>query len=164
LPGAKCPEYEKCFYFKARRKIYGADILVVNHALFFSDLACAKKLWASADYQVGILDEAHTIEDVRRITSVADHARAGRLSIEPVVSTTNRQGLLAYKAARKHFVKSRGSPSGGSVLWPNPIVAFDTDPKTQGRSRGFASDTVRVRQPRSSPTAIRGAEESWPRT
>src|SRR6516162_3008699 len=37
--GRKCPEYSRCFYFKARRAIYGAQLLVVNHALFFSDLA-----------------------------------------------------------------------------------------------------------------------------
>jgi ATP-dependent DNA helicase DinG len=63
--GRKCPEYNKCFYFKARRQIRDAHLLVVNHALFFSDLALR---WAGGsllpDYQVAILDEAHTLEDV----------------------------------------------------------------------------------------------------
>ena len=37
--GRRCPTYEKCFYQAARRRMEHADLLVVNHALFFSDLA-----------------------------------------------------------------------------------------------------------------------------
>jgi ATP-dependent DNA helicase DinG len=67
--GRKCPDHAKCFYFKARRHIRDAQVLVVNHALFFSDLAL-RRAGASMlpDYQVAILDEAHTLEDV-----AADH-------------------------------------------------------------------------------------------
>src|SRR5262249_53022334 len=63
--GRKCPDNPKCFYFKARRHIRDAQVLVVNHALFFSDLAL-RRAGASIlpDYQVAILDEAHTLEDV----------------------------------------------------------------------------------------------------
>jgi len=67
--GRKCPDNAKCFYFKARRHIRDAQVLVVNHALFFSDLAL-RRAGASIlpDYHVAILDEAHTLEDV-----AADH-------------------------------------------------------------------------------------------
>jgi ATP-dependent DNA helicase DinG len=67
--GRKCADYDSCFYFKARRRISGAQILVVNHALFFSDLAL-RRSGASLlpKYKVAILDEAHTLEDV-----AADH-------------------------------------------------------------------------------------------
>src|SRR5262249_59029979 len=63
--GRNCPENERCFYFKARRQVYSANVLVVNHALFFSDLAL-RRSGASLlpKYQVAILDEAHTLEDV----------------------------------------------------------------------------------------------------
>src|SRR5205085_3004956 len=63
--GRKCPEYSNCFYFKARRQMHGAQVLIVNHALFFSDLVL-RQAGASLlpDYQVAILDEAHTLEDV----------------------------------------------------------------------------------------------------
>src|SRR5262249_23773498 len=37
--GRNCPDNADCFYYKARRQLHGAQILVVNHALFFSDLA-----------------------------------------------------------------------------------------------------------------------------
>ena len=67
--GRKCADYQECFYYRARRGIQGAQILVVNHALFFTDLALRR---AGAgflpDYNVVIFDEAHTLEDV-----AADH-------------------------------------------------------------------------------------------
>ena len=37
--GKKCPDYTDCFYFKARANIQKAKVLIVNHALFFADLA-----------------------------------------------------------------------------------------------------------------------------
>ncbi len=63
--GRRCPTYDDCHYYKARKRIWNADILVVNHALFFSDLALRRE-GASLlpEYQVAIMDEAHTLEDV----------------------------------------------------------------------------------------------------
>ena len=63
--GRKCPTYNQCFYYQARRRVWNADIIVVNHALFFSDLALRRE-GASIlpDYDVVILDEAHTVEQV----------------------------------------------------------------------------------------------------
>lgn len=63
--GRNCPTYEECFYFKARRRVWNADLLVVNHALFFSDLALRREgAQILPDYDVVILDEAHTVEAV----------------------------------------------------------------------------------------------------
>lgn len=65
----QCPFYRRCFLFRARRHLQNAQIVVANHALFFSDLAM-KQEGAGADaagvlpaYGAVILDEAHTIED-----------------------------------------------------------------------------------------------------
>ena len=41
--GRQCPTYEHCFYYQARRRVQHAQILVVNHALFFSDLALRRQ-------------------------------------------------------------------------------------------------------------------------
>lgn len=65
--GKNCREYESCFYFKARKLVQQANLLVVNHALFFSDLALRSLGVENAilpKYQVVIFDEAHTLEDV----------------------------------------------------------------------------------------------------
>ncbi len=64
--GRKCPTYDKCFYYQARRRVQSAQILIVNHALFFTDLAIRDELgWGIIpDYDVAVLDECHTIESV----------------------------------------------------------------------------------------------------
>jgi len=63
--GRKCATYEKCFYFQARRRMSHAQILVVNHALLMSDLALRRQnVNLLPDYDVVILDEAHTVESV----------------------------------------------------------------------------------------------------
>jgi len=60
-----CPYYDQCFYFRARERWFGADLLVVNHALLAADAA----LWIEAahgvlpDAEVLIVDEAHALED-----------------------------------------------------------------------------------------------------
>ena len=63
--GRQCPTYKDCFYYRARRRVQNAQILVVNHALFFSDLAL-RRAGASIlpDYDVAIFDEAHNLEAV----------------------------------------------------------------------------------------------------
>ena len=61
----KCPRHSDCFYFKARNRLRHADILVVNHALFFVDLAMRQTGFnLLPDYDLVVLDEAHTVRDV----------------------------------------------------------------------------------------------------
>lgn len=64
--GRKCKTFEKCFYYTARRRVQGAQILVVNHAMFFTDLAIRRQLGFGVlpDYDAAVLDECHTIEAV----------------------------------------------------------------------------------------------------
>lgn len=61
----KCDYHQDCFYFRARRRAERAQLLVVNHALFFSDLALRRQdVSLLPDYDTVILDESHTIEAV----------------------------------------------------------------------------------------------------
>jgi ATP-dependent DNA helicase DinG len=66
----KCPHYDRCFLFKARRRAADADVVVVNHHLLAADLAVrqASDNWQEAavlpPYQRLVLDEAHHVEDV----------------------------------------------------------------------------------------------------
>ncbi len=63
--GRRCPTYKECFYQYSRRRAEEAKILVVNHALFFSDLALRLRgRGFLPEYHAVVLDEAHTIEDV----------------------------------------------------------------------------------------------------
>jgi ATP-dependent DNA helicase DinG len=63
--GRRCPTYDKCFYQSARRRMENADLLICNHALFFSDLALRVRGAAFLPaYDHVIFDEAHHLEDV----------------------------------------------------------------------------------------------------
>jgi ATP-dependent DNA helicase DinG len=63
--GRNCPSYQNCFYYRARRRAQHAQLLVVNHALFFSDLALRQAgVSLLPPYDAVIMDEAHTIESV----------------------------------------------------------------------------------------------------
>jgi ATP-dependent DNA helicase DinG len=62
--GRQCPNFEaKCFYQRAKRRIYNAHILVVNHALLCADLALKMQgVNYLPDYRYLIIDEAHDLE------------------------------------------------------------------------------------------------------
>ncbi|MEQ9454279.1 MAG: helicase C-terminal domain-containing protein [Phycisphaeraceae bacterium] len=63
--GRRCPTYNTCFFQNARRRMAHADVLIVNHALFFADLALREQgIGILPPYDAVVLDEAHTIEDV----------------------------------------------------------------------------------------------------
>src|SRR5216684_1308873 len=64
--GQKCPDFEPCFLTRMRQRALDADIVVVNHHLFFADLALRNGAYGAVlpDYAAVILDEAHQIEDV----------------------------------------------------------------------------------------------------
>ncbi|MCH2141881.1 MAG: hypothetical protein MK077_02635 [Phycisphaerales bacterium] len=67
--GGKCPRYSECFYQAARQEMLQGNLLVCNHALFFSDLALrVTGTSLLPEYDHVILDEAHAVEDV-----AADH-------------------------------------------------------------------------------------------
>jgi ATP-dependent DNA helicase DinG len=67
---ARCPEYERCFFYKARKEAAGAELLVVNHHLLLSDLELRSVLGDDAASGVLpaatrlVVDEAHHLEDV----------------------------------------------------------------------------------------------------
>lgn len=63
--GKRCAFYEHCFWQSAKRRMQSGNILIVNHALFFSDLALRMAgINYLPKYDAVILDEAHTAEDV----------------------------------------------------------------------------------------------------
>ena len=83
--GPKCSYYNKCFYWKARKKWEKADIVIANHALFLTDL----KMKIEGDIDNGILpcysgvviDEAHQLE-----TNAAKHLGTPGIGIRHQIS------------------------------------------------------------------------------
>jgi ATP-dependent DNA helicase DinG len=68
--GQNCPNYEQCFITEMRRRALESDVIIVNHHLFFADLAIKQQARAAPDAGVlpeaaaVIFDEAHELEDV----------------------------------------------------------------------------------------------------
>ena len=64
--GQKCPDFDPCFITRMRDRAAEADIVVVNHHLFFADLSLRNGTYGSVlpDYTAVILDEAHLVEEV----------------------------------------------------------------------------------------------------
>ena len=64
--GKKCPDFERCFITRMQQRAAEADLIIVNHALFFADLALKQDDFGSIipEYSAVIFDEAHEIEDV----------------------------------------------------------------------------------------------------
>src|SRR5690242_16230093 len=68
--GQKCKQFDRCFITEMRRRALESDIVIVNHHLFFADLAIKRALDGTPESGVlpeaGIVvfDEAHELEDV----------------------------------------------------------------------------------------------------
>jgi ATP-dependent DNA helicase DinG len=100
----KCPHFDRCFLFQARRRAAEADVVVVNHHLLASDLAVriASDNWQEAavlpPYRRLVLDEAHHLEDV-----AAQHlgSQVSMLGVQRLLGRLERngRGLLPTLAA-----------------------------------------------------------------
>ena len=64
--GQKCAEFQNCFITAMHQRAQEADLIIVNHALFFADLAIRQDDFGSIlpEYSAVVFDEAHEIEDV----------------------------------------------------------------------------------------------------
>jgi len=64
--GQDCPHWAECHVVKARRKALDADILVINHHLFFADMVVKEEGFGELlpEAEAFILDEAHQLPDV----------------------------------------------------------------------------------------------------
>jgi len=96
--GRNCPTHAKCFYFMARRRAQNAQILIVNHALFFSDLSLRRVgVRLIPDYDAVIFDEAHTVESV-----ASDHlglaVTSGQIdfTLNKLCNDRTNKGLFVY--------------------------------------------------------------------
>ena len=65
--GQKCQQFERCFLTLMHQRAVESDIIIVNHHLFFADLALEGRRFRARSFpntHVVIFDEAHEIEDV----------------------------------------------------------------------------------------------------
>lgn len=96
--GRKCPHFNRCFYFRARRDLDTADIIVANHALLFSDLILRSKgMGLLPDYGFVIIDEAHNLESVAEDHFGINVTNFGlTYMLNSLYNTKTKRGLLAF--------------------------------------------------------------------
>lgn len=96
---AECRFFRSCFYWRARREWDKADILVTNHALFFTDLRMRalekQESTPLPDYAAVVFDEAHTLED-NAAKHLGLHLTSGgvRYVLNRLFNPRNGRGLL----------------------------------------------------------------------
>jgi len=134
--GRKCPTFDRCFYQSARAELEGANLLICNHALFFSDLALrTQDVGFLPRYQHVVLDEAHNVEDV-----ASEHF--GRSLAEGRVM---------------HLLTTLCHPRTGKGYLPN-LMLYASDPdaveramqlaiRAQDVCRGFFENVLRATRP-----------------
>ena len=67
--GSSCKQYQECFVMKARKRAAEANVIVVNHHLFFADVALRDEGMADLlpSANTVIFDEAHHLPDLARL-------------------------------------------------------------------------------------------------
>lgn len=65
-PGQKCQQFDRCFITMMQQRAHESDIIIVNHHLFFADLAVKDGEFGGIipEYAAVVFDEAHELEDV----------------------------------------------------------------------------------------------------
>jgi ATP-dependent DNA helicase DinG len=140
--GQKCPEYDNCFITLMRNEAQEADLVIVNHHLFFADLSLRGGEYGAVlpDYSNIIFDEAHEIEDVAasyfgtsvsnyRITDLIQDAQ--KLAINDPDAVGELITALARLAQRSDnfwlSFRGNGGSEGRSTLDESHFVQEDRD-------------------------------------
>ncbi|XXF81679.1 helicase C-terminal domain-containing protein [Myxococcaceae bacterium GXIMD 01537] len=178
--GSKCPLYETCFVTRMRRQAEKADLLVVNHHLFFADLALRGAQGKRGEgvlpwYDAVIFDEAHALEDAASGhfgVSLSNYRleELARDAIATLPESDSRHGTLKALATRLRaqtdalFVqapRALGLYSGeGSVaLQPERMAKLSgTFEQLREALAAISAFTLSGREPELSALTRRGAE------
>jgi len=113
--GQKCKQFERCFVTSMHQRAHESDVIIVNHHLFFADLAVKDEDYGGIipEYGAVVFDEAHEIEDVagqyfgvtissfqiqdlvRDVAAVSRRKDFGSLDLDNALNTlTERAGMF----------------------------------------------------------------------
>jgi ATP-dependent DNA helicase DinG len=116
--GQKCPEFQTCFITAMHQRAHEADLIIVNHHLFFADLAIRHDDFGSIlpEYSAVVFDEAHEIEDVasdyfgRQVSSyrLEELARdtEAMLHMLQIEASVLRKYLVRMRERSRHFFEN----------------------------------------------------------
>jgi ATP-dependent DNA helicase DinG len=110
--GRRCPFIRTCFSERARERAQEAELLVVNHALYFADLALRGRTGDGAgflpDHDAVVFDEAHRLEDAAAAWFGGRVSLAGLRQLLRDVERACRESGSTVPAAALDEVDRRG--------------------------------------------------------
>ena len=124
--GRNCETYDTCFYFKARREMHNADLLIVNHHLLFSDLAIRKNseeaMGVLPDYDYLIIDEAHHLEATATNHASVDFSNTRvKWILDSLHNARNEGGLAKRFTSPQLMLEVEEAREQANVLFSNII-------------------------------------------
>src|ERR1035438_4451560 len=124
--GQKCQLFERCFITQMHQRAAESDLLIVNHHLFFADLALRQNGYTALlpDYAALVFDEAHEMEDV---ATQYFGVEVSSYRVEELARDT--EATLRLKAIKSLEVMS----AVGEVRRRGDLF-FELFPRTEGRS------------------------------
>jgi ATP-dependent DNA helicase DinG len=157
--GRKCEFYKTCFFQNARREMERANLLVCNHALFFSDLALRTRLGEAAAllpaYHHVVLDEAHNVEEVacEHFGVALTEPRVLRL-LRTLYHPRRRKGYLTERtlaiadaeAVERAVHLVLHAENAARAFFESLLFRFQR-PSPGAPTTGAASGTLRIREP-----------------
>jgi ATP-dependent DNA helicase DinG len=159
--GSACGHYQDCFVMKARKRAAEADVIVVNHHLFFADVVLrdegASDLLPAAN--TVIFDEAHHLPDLARLffgqslstSHLVELARDVRVAEAQHAreSTVLGDAALGVEKAARDLRLALGAASGRTALDAiRDRKAFDTCLDTLGAQLGELAGKLRAQEER----------------
>lgn len=124
--GEFCAHFRDCFFFDKRDEAKYADVVVVNHALFFLDLAIGGGLLPP--YDIAVLDEAHQCERwaTDALTATVSRATIGRMlrklhrayDLPPSFDAQFDAGIRGLESAFARIPGDRYPLSANDAAWP----------------------------------------------
>jgi ATP-dependent DNA helicase DinG len=159
--GSGCKHYQECFVMKARKRATEADVIVVNHHLFFADVALrdegAADLLPAAN--TVIFDEAHHLPDLARLffgqslstTHVLELARDARIveAQHARESTELGDAAISVEKAARDVRLALGNIAGRTALAAlRDRPAFDRALDALGKELGTLSEKLRAQEER----------------
>ncbi|HRD55133.1 MAG TPA: helicase C-terminal domain-containing protein [Parachlamydiaceae bacterium] len=134
---SKCPHFQECHFFKARKKAQDAQLLIVNHHLLFADLNRREEIDNYEDpailpaYTRIVMDEAHHIEDIateyfaKNVNRLNLLRIIGRLSAEKQTDGYGKLSLLKQKIGE--YYKNKMFPSEISSILSRLTIDITAD-------------------------------------
>jgi len=124
--GQKCQQFDRCFITWMHQRAAQSDLLIVNHHLFFADLALRRMEYAALlpDYAALVFDEAHEMEDV---ATQYFGIEVSNYRVEELARDT--EAALRLKGIKSHEVLA-----AVGELRRRADLFFELFPRSEGRS------------------------------